>query len=524
MEAIRLLSGLSLTATGNNQSPSVVNNTQNEVQDKNKHAPAPTPAAPASTPSPSSTPTPTPTSILRPPLTLPTVAPTTSTLTPSSNKLRVLFCGTYPIGQSNGYSRVVYYIAKYLGLKTDIDLTIYGFQNFKQTSGSSQREDIPLAVKMHDAYAQEDPKRSGFGEKEIGKFLKENPQDMVIIFNDMVITSALTQTIYTELSQEERSRFKLVSYMDQVYPYQKQQYINILNACFDAVIAFTPYWRTVVRKLGLKPEIPCYVFPHGFDHNLYYPIPKQVARVYFNIPVDAFVVLNLNRNQPRKRWDHSMMAFAELVKRQYDLYQKALRDKQPLPRPVRLMIATNVDGYWNLGEVFEHELKIRGVPPEYGQACLITLTKPQQMSDRDINILYNACDVGLNTCEGEGFGLCQIEHAAVGHPQVAPKIGGLQDFLANTHSTVIEHRWKYYIDKHRDGIGGIAEVGDPLEYGNALWKYYIDQKHFNNHAVAARKYILQHYRWTDVVENFYRIIQDIKATNATTTITKTNPV
>ena len=132
------------------------------------------------------------------------------------------------------------------------------------------------------------------------------------------------------------------------------------------------------------------------------------------------------------------------------------------------------------------------------------------MSDRDINILYNACDVGINTCEGEGFGLCQIEHAAVGHPQVCPKIGGLQDFLTDNHSKLIDAKWSYYIDKHRDGIGGIAQVGDHAEYASALWDYYKNKSLYEKHAKAARKYILQHYKWPDVVDNFYNIIMNIK--------------
>ena len=36
---------------------------------------------------------------------------------PSKNgKKRIMLCGTYPIGASNGYSKVVYYISKYLGI------------------------------------------------------------------------------------------------------------------------------------------------------------------------------------------------------------------------------------------------------------------------------------------------------------------------------------------------------------------------------------------------------------------------
>ena len=143
----------------------------------------------------------------------------TNDIDKDTTKTRVLFCGTYPIGQSNGYSRVVYYIAKHLGIHTDLKVTIYGFQNYNQTSGSDQRNDIPNTIKLHDALANEEPKRHGFGEKEIGTFLKNNPQDIVIIFNDMVVTSSIAATIIKELSEEERKKFKLVSYMDQVYPY-----------------------------------------------------------------------------------------------------------------------------------------------------------------------------------------------------------------------------------------------------------------------------------------------------------------
>ena len=423
-----------------------------------------------------------------------------------SDKLRVMLCGTYPIGQSNGYSRVVYYIAKYLGKYDDIKLTIYGFQNYQQTAGSETRKDIPDTVILHDALATENPKRHGFGEKEIATYLKKNPQDLVIIFNDMVITSALCKTIHDELTPEERKRFTLVSYMDQVYPYQKQIYIQTLNTFFDAVIAFTPYWRNVVRTLGLKKEIPCYVFPHGFDHNLYYPIPRDLCRQYYNIEDNAFVILNLNRNQPRKRWDHTMMAYAEVISRYYKLKQE---NPKLVLRPIKLMIATAIEGYWNLIEVFEHELRLRNVPIEFGKDKFVAISKPQQLSDRDINILYNACDVGLNTCEGEGFGLCQIEHAAVGSPQIAPKIGGIQEFLNDDISKLIVTKWRYYIDKQRDGIGGIAEVGDPNDYADAIWDYFMNPDLVKEHGKKAREHILRHYPWKTVVDHFHRVIQNI---------------
>ena len=423
---------------------------------------------------------------------------------PNDKRLRVMLCGTYPIGQSNGYSRVVYYIAKFLGAKPDVRLTIYGFQNYNQTSGAEARRDVLKDVIMHDALAHENPKRSGFGEKEIAEYIKKRPQDVVIIFNDMVITSSLVNTIKAELTPEERATFKLVSYMDQVYPYQKKIYINMINDNFDAVVAFTPYWRDVARSLGVT--LPMYIFPHGFDPQLYYPVPADLARLYYNIPGNAFVILNLNRNQPRKRWDHTIMAYADVVARHQALLKSA---PAKATRPILLMIATQVEGFWNLPEIFEHELSKRGVSWDIGKRYIISLAKPQQMSDNEINVLYNASDIGLNTCEGEGFGLCQFEHAAVGCPQVVANIGGFKEFLNSGNSTLVEPKWAYYIDKQRDGIGGYAEVADPKDVADAIWKYYTTPSLVVKHGKKARQEILRHYRWETMVDYFHRELMNL---------------
>lgn len=427
----------------------------------------------------------------------------------ADGRLRVLLCGTYPIGQSNGYSRVVYYIAKHLGLKTDIKLSVYGFQNYSQTLGAEARNDISPAVTLHDALAYESPKRHGFGEKEIGTYLKARPQDIVIIFNDMVITGALVQTIQAELTPDERKGFKLVSYMDQVYAYQKKTYIDLLNSAFDAVVTFTPYWRDVAKSLGVTR--PLYVFPHGFDPLLYFPIPRDLARMYYQIPNNAFVILNLNRNQPRKRWDHTMMAFADVIERHLALKERVAKSKDPnkVIRPVLLMVATQMDGFWNLMDILEHQLKLRGISMDVGKEYIVTLAKPQQMSDFEINVLYNACDVGLNTCEGEGFGLCQFEHAAIGCPQVVADLGGFKDFLHSGNSTLVDVKLRYYVDKQRDGIGGYAELSDPKDIAEGLWKYFSNSGLVTKHGARARTELLRNYRWETVVDYFHRVLKDI---------------
>jgi len=42
------------------------------------------------------------------------------------------------------------------------------------------------------------------------------------------------------------------------------------------------------------------------------------------------------------------------------------------------------------------------------------------------------CDIGINTSDGEGFGLCQLEHLYTGAPQVVTDVGSYRSFLPTT--------------------------------------------------------------------------------------------
>jgi glycosyltransferase involved in cell wall biosynthesis len=425
---------------------------------------------------------------------------------PSKNgKKRILWAGTH-IHQSNGYSRVMYYITKYLGHYDDIELTIYGFQNFNQNQNQTfLRSDIHPSVVVHDAYANEEPKRNGFGEKEIGDYIKKHPQDIIIIFNDAIITSALTATLVNECWNNKHN-FKLISYMDQVYAYQRKDYIGLLNAFYDGIIAFTPYWKDIAYKLGIKPEMPIYVFPHGFDHNLYYPIDQSVARMYYEYNDEDFMVLNLNRNQPRKRWDTTIIAWAEFVERHYLVNVKKTLTKNDCKinkyttRPIKLVIGTMVDGYWDLMDVLENECKLRGIPYEYAKQTIVPVKMPQQLSDRDINILYNACDIGVNSADGEGFGLCGFEGLAVGKAQVSSYVGGMREFLNEGISIIIKPKVNIYLDCKNNNIGGVAELCDPHDFAEAFWKYFSNPELMNKHATKGRQHILTNYRWEAMIK------------------------
>ena len=252
--------------------------------------------------------------------------------------------------------------------------------------------------------------------------------------------------------------------------------------------------------------MPMFYFPHGFDENIYYPIDMNIARIYFNLNFDDFLVLNLNRNQPRKRWDISIIAWAEFVEKHYNINVLNNNTNENTSRNIKLVIGTNINGFWDLVDIFQNEIKFRNVPWEYAKKTLHPIEMPQQLSDREINILYNACDIGLNTADGEGFGLCGFEGAALGKAQISSYVGGMIEFLDEDYSIIIKPTISIYLDNKSVGIGGKAELTEPSKYADGFWKYLNDPSLVFKHGRRSRIHILTHYRWESLVEYFYKNI------------------
>ena len=371
----------------------------------------------------------------------------------AANLLRVAIFGTHP-KQFNGYSKVVYELCKAVRPSHGIELHVFGFQNFYNHPG--HRKDVPASVTIYDAFANETPKAQGFGVNLVKEYVTRVRPDVCIIFNDlMVLTSVLNEL----KDAPNRKEFKVIAYIDQVYRASKKDFVALVNQHADAAIAFTPEWRDCILSQGLK--LPCYFLPHGFNPTTYFPVPRALARRFFGLQSDDFLVLNLNRNQPRKRWDTCLQAFAEVVKRLPDA-------------PIKLVVGTELKGAWDIMDVFERELKKRGVPVEKAAERIVVPGHPQMLTDEETNILYNIADIGINTCDGEGFGLCNFEQAAIGIPQVIPRVGGFVHIFDEEPAiaTLVEPMLSIYVDSARDGVGGEAQLSHPNDYADAICKLY----------------------------------------------------
>lgn len=402
---------------------------------------------------------------------------------------KVLLFGTHPACY-NGYCLVTYNLARQLANYNDIELTLYGFQNFYSNPSHNTERQLPANVYMYDAYASENPKHMGFGFDQVKEFVETTKPDLCVIYNDMVVVS----NVMAKLKEITNPSFKIMVYIDQVYLYQKSEYVKLLNEHADYVLAFTPFWEGIAKDIGITK--PTGYLQHGFDPMVHYPVPKALARQYFGLKKDDFIVMNLNRNQPRKRWDICLMAFAEVVSRHKE-------------EPIKLLVATAVQGAWNLMEVYERELKKRGMTLEEGMKHLILIDNPQQLTDEDVNILYNVADIGINTCDGEGFGLCNFQQAAIGVPQIVPHIGGFLDFFDETRAAVIAPKFNLYIDSGRDGVGGESQLCDWRDFADSIDRLYGNSEEAKGMSESSRKFILKNYAWEDIAAKFRDIIHEV---------------
>ena len=192
----------------------------------------------------------------------------------------------------------------------------------------------------------------------------------------------------------------------------------------DRIVAYTNVARTefegAFRRLREKqagrgfPAVD--VIPHGVDRDRFYPFPEleqasfassgraQAKRRVFGDRPDAggwFVVLNASRPDKRKRVDLTVRGFAMFAAGK--------------PANVRLCLHHPI-----VGGAAEPELGPVIRECGLGERLSVNPLGSEIVGDDELNLLYNACDVGINTAMGEGWGLVSFEHGAAGAAQIVP--------------------------------------------------------------------------------------------------------
>ena len=388
---------------------------------------------------------------------------------------------TTHVNQINGYSKVVYNIIKELSKHDWIKVTHFATQNIKNASIGRT---YPANVKVIDGTSLDKNKDSiGFGFSELPTVIKAEKPDVVFIYNDLSVICSYIE----EIRKSVQSRtFRIWAYVDMVYKCQQRTYIDILNRDVEQVFCFTKTWKDELKESGITR--PVHVLNHGVDTTLFRTIPKDLARQMLGLPKDVFLFTSLNRNQPRKRLDLLVMAFAELI------------TKYP-HKPMFLLVVgdTGDNGGYRLLDIFSNELKLRGASADvFGNRLLVT-SKNTCYKDEDINVLYNVGDVGVACAEGEGFGLCTFEQMAVGVPQIVPLINGYSEYCTAENSLLVKPSLRQYLPGAYNPINGVSEVVSVSDVASAMEKYVFDEEMRKLHGKMAQKTVVE-YTWSSCLK------------------------
>ena len=316
-----------------------------------------------------------------------------------SKKAKLLWCGD--IVAMTGFSRVTENVIS--RLKDDFEIVVLGNNWWGDPTPLQEEYKMYPSSNRHQT--------APFGEQRIREIVEREQPDVVFTINDMWIINEQYRQIQ---DLHKQGKFKFVGYA----PMDSYGWIGCLDETandWDAIISYTEFGAHEFVKGGIYKPIA--VIPHGVTPGQFYPMDKNECRRKLGLKEDIFIVFNGNRNQFRKRQDITIKAFAKFAvnKPEAQLYlHMGLKDQG-----------------WDLMGVFAREMSKVGLDPN-GRIIMTTQSDgPPNVSVEMLNTIYNACDVGVNTCKGEGWGLVNFEHAACGVPQVVPDHTSCKEIFEN---------------------------------------------------------------------------------------------
>lgn len=369
--------------------------------------------------------------------------------------MNVLIISTDPRSNTNGYSKVMYNL---------MPCFCKLFKKVHVFATQTNKDNIDITRINEDAiyYDVDMSKTDGFGFEYVYDYVENNNIDVVFIYNDPFICSCYIQKIFT---LQTKSNIKIWLYLDITSPIVKDTYINIFNKYVDIIYVFEKCWKNILCING--SNVKCKVIQHGCSMDTTKILEKPWAD-------DKWVLLNLNRNTYRKRLDLTIKAFCFVL--QYNT------------NVILLLKESSVFDTWNLRNIFDTEMQFIYKTNVFEYDKYVVQLK-EKLSDKEVNMIYNISHIGLNSSEGEGFGLCNYEHHTLHKPQIVPNIHPFTNMYAYNTCVFTNIAYTYYIENSRDAIGGIANVIDYYHFAVNIIKL-IDINTYNNYVYNIKQWCL----------------------------------
>jgi len=314
----------------------------------------------------------------------------------------------------------------------------------------------------------------------INYMLNKVKPDVIFILNDLW----LIKTYLERIPKEWRDR--VVIYFPVDGEYSDAEWLLNLDE-IAARFAYTEFGAAEIAKIA--PAIPVGVIPHGVDTDIFFPVERDDARAALHIPEDKhkFLVLNANRNQPRKRIDLTMQAFAEFAK-----------DK---PENVGLYLHMGIqDAGWDIIKL----AKRYGLDKRLVLSSL-EISPTNYLPDDVLNMVYNSCEIGINTALGEGWGLPSVEHAITASAQVVPDSSATQELFSDCGKLIPIHDTYTYPGMLT--VGKVISIPETVKILDEL--YYDKSLRDRLGLLALQKFTSDKYKWSNIAKQWDAVFKQV---------------
>jgi glycosyltransferase involved in cell wall biosynthesis len=317
---------------------------------------------------------------------------------------------------------------------------------------------------------------------ELVKIIKKENPDIIFLLSDIWVMDPMLK-FFKEYNLTKKR--KIVGYIPvDARDHDPRWYHNI--DALNQLVVYNEFGKSVVNKAC--PDINPLIIEHGVDNKVFYKkfetrIEAKKALFKPTELHNSFIILNAGRNQPRKRLDITLRAFAEFAKDKQDVFL-----------------------YMHSGAKDAHIDTIR-LATELGIYSKLIMTTDKSglpnIDLEDLNLLYNACDVGINTGLGEGFGLPNAEHAATGALQIVPDHSALTDLYKDCGILVPAN-----ILFTLDGISTTAKMVVVQDVVKALELVYNNKDLYTQKSkLCYEKFTSEKYSWKYITEQWIQLFK-----------------
>ncbi|HEB61968.1 MAG TPA: glycosyltransferase family 1 protein [Bacteroidetes bacterium] len=389
-------------------------------------------------------------------------------------KIKLLFYGDSPT-VNTGFATVSKNILKRLQATGKYDITVLGINYF------GDPHDLPYKI-----YPAIDRRNDVYGRKRLLELLKAKDFDILFTLQDTFIMATIGKAI-----KKIKKDFKWIYY----YPIDvapQEDWIKQSVAYCDVAIPYTKYAKKESEKI-LKRDYE--VIYHGYDKDDFYIMSDEeknnFKNKFFKDNNDTFFIININRNQERKGYLQTLLAF------------KLFNNIVP-----RSTLYTHCDVANDRGGNLIQVAKQIGLANNWIYPNPEIFKKGISFPTKYINGLYNIADVNISTTYGEGFGLSMVEAMATKTLNIFPDNTAIKEIIGKDRGLLVKSGNtpnNLIANGHLDN-NVVRPVTDVVDMVNKLLWAYKNKEGVKKIEETAYIWAKENLDWDKIGEKFNKLI------------------